>query len=122
MKPGNIRHLAYAYGLNTLSREGQGEESRLALTVGGDFRPEREFTVTAYLRKSQAGQVVRLTLPPDLDLVPDTEVEQRVDRESDFSQVSWRVRAKAAHDYVLEATSAGARVTTTVKIRSKTIY
>jgi hypothetical protein len=94
----------------------------LALTVGGDFRPEREFTVTAYLRKPQAGQVVRLNLPPEIQLAPGAEAEQGVDRETDFFQVSWRVQPKAEGDFVLEACSGGARVTTKVKIRSRTIY
>jgi hypothetical protein len=119
MKPSEKRELGFTYGLGTLSAEGAGG---LALTVGGDFRPNQVFTVTAYLKKPQAGQIVRLSLPSALSLAPGVESEQEVTGGGEYTQVSWRVRAEAVGDYMLEATAAGNRATYRVKIRPGTIY
>jgi hypothetical protein len=118
MNPGEVREMAYAYGLNAIA----GEDAQLALTAGGDFRPDREFTVTAYVKNPQPGQVVRLALPEGFRLADAYEAEQKVAGGGDFSQASWKVRAGAAGDHVLEAASGGARATYKVKVRSGTIY
>jgi hypothetical protein len=120
MNPGEKRQMAFTYGLNTIS--GEGGEVPLGLTAGGDFRPGHDFTVTAYVKKPQPGQAVRLGLPAGLNFAPGSEAEQKVEQGGDYTQVSWRVRAAAAGDYALEATSGGARATYPVKVRRATIY
>jgi hypothetical protein len=120
VQPGEKREMGFTYGLNSLSG---GEESggRLALTVGGDFRPDGEFTVTAYLGKPQPGQLVRLNLPADLSFAPGVLAEQKATADGEYTQVSWRVRSGPVGDYVLETLSAGLRATQSVRIRANSL-
>jgi hypothetical protein len=120
MNPGERRQMAFTYGLNAIASE--SGDAPLGLTAGGDFRPGREFTVTAYVKHPHPGQVVRLSLPAGLGFAAGSEPEQKVEGGGDYTQVSWRVRAAAAGDYALDATSGTARATYPVKVRAASIY
>src|SRR5207302_4428398 len=65
LKPGERRHIGFAYGLGSVS--GSQGEGKLAVTVGGDFLPHGEFTVTAYVSNPSRNQTVTLTLPKDFE-------------------------------------------------------
>jgi hypothetical protein len=103
MPPGEVREMAYTYGLNALSApEGAGN---LALTVGGSFVSGSEFTATAYVKNPEEGQKVTLLLPQGLSLVHGQDQEQEVKGKGDYSQVSWRIHSDNAGEYLLRATS-----------------
>ncbi len=122
MNPGEKRRLAFTYGLNTISTVGEGGDGRLALTAGGDFRPGREFTVTAYVKRPDPDQAVRLRLPDGFGFAEGQEADEKVKGGGDYSQVSWRVRAGAAGNHTLEAESKGSRASYRVQVRERSIY
>lgn len=124
MNPGEKRQMAFTYGLNTISglEAGAQGDGRLALTAGGDFRPGREFTVTAYVKNPQPGQVVTLKLPAGFAFATGHQAEQAIKGGGEYNQVSWRVRAGPAGGHTLEAESGGARATYRVQVRERTIY
>jgi hypothetical protein len=118
MNPGDVRKMAFTYGLNTISGVGGGG-GKIALTSGGSTRPGGEFTVTAYVKDAEDGQVVKLTLPEGFSFVKGHEAEKTIDKGGSLVQVSWRVRSGPKEgEFTLEATSAGARATRSVQIRS----
>jgi hypothetical protein len=120
MDSGEVRHLAFTYGLNPISTpEGSGN---LALTVGGSFVAGNTFTATAYVKDPQAGQTVKLTLPEGLSFVSGQQAEQAVEARAGYSQVSWRVHSDKAGDYVLRATSGTAGVGHKVRITTGSLF
>jgi hypothetical protein len=120
MDAGEVRHMAYTYGLNPISTpEGAGN---LALTVGGSFVVGSDFTVTAYVKNPQPGQQVTLTLPEGLAFVSGQKPEQAVEGKGDYSQVSWRVHSKKPGEYVVRATSGTAGVGHKVRITTGSLF
>jgi hypothetical protein len=119
MNPGDARKMAFTYGLNTISGVGGGD-GKLALTSGGSTRPGGEFTVTAYVKDAEDGQVVRLTLPEGFSFVKGHEAEKKIEQGNKLVQVSWRVRSGPKEgEYTLEATSGGARASRSLRLRSE---
>jgi hypothetical protein len=118
MNPGDVRKLAFTYGLNTISGVAGGE-GKLALTSGGSTRPGDEFTVTAYVKNAEDGQVVTLTLPPGFSFAKGHEADKKIEKGGDLAQVSWRVKSGPKEgEFTLEAASGGARATRAVRIRA----
>lgn len=115
MAPDSKRAMAFTYGLGTISSLDSGN-SKLSIAAGGSFRPNKPFTVTAYVKDPQVGQTVRLVPQPGLSLVAGQHEEQTVGMAADYSQVSWRVIASEAKEYILEVTSGLERETYKVKI------
>jgi hypothetical protein len=123
LSPGEVRKLAFTYGLNSLSSAEGGGDGRLALTTGGSTRPGREFTVTAYVTDPEAGQAVRLILPRGFSLVGGQEAERPVEGGGKMGTASWRVRSpEKGGDFVLEAASGAARTTLKLRIRDTGLY
>jgi hypothetical protein len=123
---GASRELAFAYGLgNVSSSEGGG---RLALTVGGSFLPNGEFTLTAYVSNPVAGQTVTLELPEGFALIggAGTENVPALPRDAPrgTSPVSWKIRAGGREGkFPLRVrSSSGASQTQTVTIRARGIF
>jgi hypothetical protein len=120
MDGGEVRHMAFTYGLNPISTpEGSGN---LALTVGGSFVAGKDFTVTAYVKNPQAGQTVKLSLPDGLSFVSAQQAEQAVEVRGDYSQVSWRVHSARPGEYLLRATSGMAGVGHKVRISAGSLF
>jgi hypothetical protein len=123
------RAMAFTYGLGKLSSSDTGN-SRLSLTAGGSFRPGGLFTVTAYVKQPGPGQHARLSLPRGLALAPAPNGEAPtedvlVEKGTDYSQVSWRVRVDSAAGegpYTLTVASGTALETFTVRIGKKSIF
>jgi hypothetical protein len=124
--PGQSRKVGFSYGLgNVASGEGGG---KLALSVGGDFTPGGEFTVTAYVSRPQPGQTVTLTLPEGFALV-EGDVTQRVPplpagSSSPNSPVAWKVKAaRKEGSFPLRVESSnGVSQTQNIRIKVKGIF
>jgi hypothetical protein len=115
MNPGEVRELGFTYGLNSVS-SGDGQ---IGLSVGGSFKPDGEFTVTAYIKDSKPGQKVKLDLPSGLALLQGESAEKDVEKGAEFSQVSWRLRAKSVGLFRATVTSGLVREACSVRITEK---
>jgi hypothetical protein len=121
LNPTERRDVAFTYGLNRIAATGSG--SRLGLTAGGNFRVGGEFTLTAYVKKPEAGQRVKLEpLPDGLKLIEGQEVEQTIQGGGEYSQVSWRIRGLKAGRLTLSVTAGTARVEYPVTVRESGIF
>ncbi len=117
------REMAFTYGLNTISGAGTGGDGKIALTSGGSTRPGGEFTVTAYVKDAEDGQVVKLILPAGFEFLNGHEAEKTIQGGGELAQVSWRVRSgKKEGDFTLEATSGAARANLSLRIRQEGLY
>lgn len=133
MKPQEKRLVGYTYGLGRVGRlpgRNQPPAGRLALTAGGDFGMNGEFTVMAYVQAPQAGDTVQLHLPAGLALANPkdaTEKMVKLDQKRDVAQVSWKVKGIKLGEQVIEADLIGedakrAMATYDVKIRAKGFF
>jgi hypothetical protein len=121
MEPEQKRQLAFTYGLNTISGVGGGD-GKIALTSGGSTRPGGVFTVTAYVKDAQDGQVVSLKLQDGFEFARGHTADKKV-QGGKLVQVSWRVRAaKKEGEYVLEGTTGTSRATLPLRVRDEGIY
>jgi hypothetical protein len=124
LKAGERRRVGFAYGLGNVS-SGEGE-GKLAVTVGGDFMPRGEFTVTAYVSNPVKGQTVTLTVPDDFEIVDGAE-RRDVPQASGGSRVvpvTWKVKgARNPGSYSLKVeSSTGTSQRQSVKIQAKGIF
>lgn len=118
---GKTHDMAFTYGLNRIASTGHG--SRLGLTAGGSFRVGGEFTLVAYVKNPEAGQRVRLEpLPEGLVLLDGQQLEQSVPEGGEYGQVSWRIRARQAGVYPLDAMTGTARASYKVRIRESSLF
>jgi hypothetical protein len=128
MAKGTTRNMAFTYGLGKMAATDTGSgtgKTQLALTSGGSFQPNGEFTVTAYVKGGTGGEKVKLDLPEGLSLLPNEATEKAVDApgKAGYSQVSWRVKASGGTgDFGVRATSGGVTAKDVVKIRSGGIF
>jgi hypothetical protein len=123
---GTSREVAFAYGLgNVASGEGGG---RLALTIGGAFIPNGEFTLTAYVNNPLIGQTLTLDLPDEFSLVGGKARESvpalPADASSRNSPVTWKVRAGSREGKftIRVRSSNGVSQTQPVTIRARGIF
>jgi hypothetical protein len=126
LQPNEVREVGFAYGLGKVSGgEGGG---KLALTVGGSFLPEGEFTVTAYVSNPARGQTVTLTLPEGFGLVGGAATQAvppvPPGAARSNSPVTWKVRGPAKEGrYTLKVRSSnGAAQTHPLRIRNRVIF
>src|SRR5262249_29220853 len=101
--PHQSMNAALMYGLGTLTIT-----DKLALSAPSSVRPDKEFVVTAYVYGATTGQKVTLVLPPGLEL-QGGEATQVIEEAAKRAQVFWKVKAKQAGTYPIEATSGGAK-------------
>jgi hypothetical protein len=123
MKAGAVRDMAFTYGLNAISApEGSGN---MALTVGGSFVADNDFTATVYIKNPKDGQTVTLVLPEGLSFAAGQSAQQAVPPvhgQDDYSQVSWRVHSSKPGKFNLRATSGVSGVVHRVKISSGSLF
>jgi hypothetical protein len=120
LQPGteNGREMAFAYGLGRVaSSEGQGG-GQLGLTVGGDFRPGGEFTVTALVGNAEPGRTATLTLPAGLRLAEGS-AEQAVPTGGRYNPVTWKVKADRRGEFAITVQSGRFSQSQKVKITDK---
>ncbi len=126
MEAGSTRKMAFTYGLNSISGVaggGNAGDGKIALTTGGSMRPGREFTVTAYVKDPQPGQVVTLILPAGFSFAKGNDADKKIEKASGgLAQVSWRVRSGKEGEHVLEAASGRARATLSIRIHEEGIF
>jgi hypothetical protein len=106
LKPGAKRTVGFAYGLGTVTSTGSG---KLAVTLGGSFRPKEVFTVTAKVSNPVKDQTLTLYLPKGLELVECKE-RQRVpplpkQAANQTSLVTWKVKILRTGKYALKVES-----------------
>jgi hypothetical protein len=118
MNPKEVRHMAFTYGLNTISSVESGNAD-LSLTAGGAFKPGGVFTLTATVTNPRPGQKVRVHLPAGLALVPGEPAELDLDHRGAQTQATWRVRAEKVGRFDISVTTGaieeGYRVTITTR-------
>jgi hypothetical protein len=117
MAPGTKRAMAFTYGLGQITST--GSEGSLGLTVGSSsIRPDKEFTVTAYVKNPEPGQKVKINLPKTGGFsLAAGEEEQTVEKGTDYSQVSWKVKAGQPGSYRFEVTSGSAQERLDIEVR-----
>jgi hypothetical protein len=103
LKPGETRVVGFSYGLGNVTT-GTGA---LGLTVGGNFKPGGDLTITCYVNKPQPNQRVKLNLPSGFSLLDGAKAELDVPPLPQgvvgrASPVTWRVRAGSAGNYEIE--------------------
>ncbi len=91
LRAGETREWTTFYGLGAVKKETAA--SALSLAKPPDrVRVGEEFWIVALVQNPQAGQKVKLSLPPELQLTQNP-VEQTITPGAPLTQVSWRVRA-----------------------------
>src|SRR5262249_57943636 len=113
--PGEVRHLAFTYGLSKLDVGGV-----LALRAPDWVQPGREFVVTAYVWGPEEGQQVTLKVPGGLTLLGDA--TQALEGGGRRTQVSWRVRAGGEGSFTLEVSSNKSQATRPVAVKKSSIF
>ncbi len=124
--PGGRREVGFAYGLGNVA-SGQDAAGRLGLSVGGNFKPGGEFTLTALVSNPQRKETLTLEVPPGFHLMageatqPVPEVAPDATRRT--SPVTWKIKAGSAGSYELKVkSSAGAAQVQPITIRSTSIF
>lgn len=88
--PFKTREVGYSYGLGTFAgSRGQGQ---LALTAGGSFQPNGEFTLTAYVSGHSSKDSLELVVPEGFKLIEGTLNTPLRDSQSKYS-ISWKLKA-----------------------------
>lgn len=120
MKAGAKRELGFTYGLGNVDIKG----GALGVTVGGNFVPGGDLTVVALVGQPQAGESLRLKLPPGLRLVEGAETQNvPPGQEGRPTPITWRISASANGNYMLEViSSTGISQKKRITIRSKGIF
>ena len=126
LNPNAVREVGFSYGLGGMSRKEGG--GKLAVTVGGDFAPRGDFTVTAYVVNPVEGQTVALVLPSEFELLSGgkRQAVPPLPRGSTGtkSPVSWKVRAPTGEGkYTLKVESSnGAVQRQTINIKARGLF
>jgi hypothetical protein len=99
LNPGETRRWTTFYGLGGITRPPE-PTSQLSLSSP----PQRvqvgdKFYLTALVKNPKAGQRVKITVPPELQLLPGRDPEQAVTQTNvEYTQVSWFLQAVQAKD------------------------
>jgi len=123
---GSSREVGFAYGLGNVASD-KDAAGRLGLSVGGNFKPGGEFTLTALVSNPQRKETLTLELPSGFKLMageatqPVPEVAADAARRT--SPVTWKIKAGSAGSYELKVkSSAGAAQAQPITIRSTSIF
>jgi len=88
--PFKTREVGYSYGLGTFAgSQGQGQ---LALTAGGSFQPNGEFTLTAYVSGHTSKDTLDLIIPEGFKLLNGSIKTPLRDSQSKYA-ISWKLKA-----------------------------
>jgi hypothetical protein len=127
LRGNTTREVGFSYGLGAIATAGAAK-GKLAVTVGGSFRPGGEFTLTAYVGNPVPNQTLTLELPSGFELSVGDE-KQPVpslppDAERRTSPVTWKVRSpNRAGTYELKVkASNGITQTQKVTIQSNRLF
>lgn len=91
--PFKTREVGYSYGLGTFAgSQGQGQ---LALTAGGSFQPNGEFTLTAYVSGHTSKDTLDLILPEGFKLIEGSVKTSLRDSQSKYA-ISWKLKAPSS--------------------------
>jgi hypothetical protein len=91
--PFKTREVGYSYGLGTFAgSQGQGQ---LALTAGGSFAPNGEFTLTAYVSGHSSNDTLDLILPEGFKLIEGSLRTSLRDSQSKYA-ISWKLKAPSS--------------------------
>jgi hypothetical protein len=120
LAPGKEREVGFSYGLGSVS----SASGQLGLSVGGDFTPGGDMTVTAYVNNAQPGDKVILKLPDGLKLAEgeNNKAEQEVPAAGAggrLTPVTWHVRSTGTGTF--EITVERARNGSTVATQKKRV-
>jgi hypothetical protein len=124
---GATRELGFSYGLGEIATAGAAR-GKLALTIGGSFRPGGEFTLTAYVSSPVANQTLTLEPPPGFDITAGDRKQAvpplPADAARRTSPVTWKVRSPGRGGrYELKVTSStGVSQTQKVTIQSNRLF
>lgn len=129
MNPKEKRTMGFTYGLGRIAGEasvkeivtGGGGKIRL---FTGPAKVNRPFIATAYVKKGD-GQNVKIKLPSGVKLHGNSQASQPVKTEpgKDYAQVSWRLVADKAGEYLLEAElDDGAKAGEKANVRDVSIF
>jgi hypothetical protein len=126
LKPGERREVGFAYGLGNVASDTDAA-GRLGLSVGGNFKPGGEFTLTALVSNPQRNETLTLELPAGFQLVSGEAVQQVPEvppgATRRTSPVTWKIKAGGDGSYTLKAkSSSGAAQAQPVRIRSTSIF
>jgi hypothetical protein len=126
IKAGDKREVGFAYGLGTVASDKEAA-GRLGLSVGGNFVPGGEFTLTALVSEPQRNEKLTLELPQGFRLVSGEltqsvpEVPRNAERRT--MPVTWKIKAGAEGTYTLKVkSSAGAAQDQPVRIRRSSLF
>ncbi len=125
MNPGEVREMAFTYGLGQISSAFGEKAGQLALYAPGSVRPGDQFTVTAFAKSPKMTEPMQLKLPEGLVLADDKETADKpVPAEGQYGQVSWRVKAVKEGKYDLEVEHGGATAKRplTVSEKKRTLF
>lgn len=129
MNPKEKRTMGYTYGLGRIA----GEKGTELITKGGSSKirlfpgpakVSKPFTVTAYMKNAD-NQNVTLKLPPGVKFHGNSNAAQSVKTEAgkNYAQVSWRLIADKAGEYLLEANlDDGSKASEKVAVRDSSIF
>ena len=124
---GGLREVGFAYGLGQVASGDKDAAGRLALSVGGNFKPGGEFTLAALVQNPKRDEELSLDLPEGFHLLGG-EATQKVPEvkrgaERATSPVTWKIKAGSAGSYQLKVkSSAGAAQAQPITIRSTSIF
>jgi predicted secreted protein len=99
IKPGEKRTIGFAYGLGNVTIN-----DKLGITLGGQFEPGQNFTVSAYVENPVAGQTLKLELPDGLRRVEGDQM-QNVALGGKTSIVTWKVLVERTGEFKLKVIS-----------------
>jgi len=108
MKPGEQRTLAFTYGLGRMGDDDVGgkiaRNGKMRLFVAPRIMEKKPFTVTAYVKSTDANQTVTIKLPQGLTLVAGEKAERSIGKigPQGFATVTWRVVAPKAGEYKVQ--------------------
>lgn len=104
LKPGEKRHMVWAYGGGVAGNpDGEG---KVSLALGGSFEPGKQFSVLATVEDPVAGQTLTLELPPGLERLEGMERQPvAVPGEGREGVVLWKGRVLRPGEFVLKVRS-----------------
>jgi hypothetical protein len=117
VNPGEVRNMAFTYGLSKLEISGSGaeeappakDETAMAMSVPSQVLTDSDFIVTAYLWRTKPGQKVKLKVSDSgLTLGEGEAAEKTIDAKDagpGRTKVEWKVHAGAKGTYKIQATS-----------------
>ena len=120
MHPGEVRDMAFTYGLSGISSlQGGGPRgSQLGVYAPRSVRKGDEFTVTGYVKNAQPDTPVKLRFPEGLKLVGGS-AEQMPGGKSTMKQASWTLKAEENGNYDLEVLHGDGKVARKVEVKAK---